>query len=85
MKKNPIIEIFSAGCPLCHDAVELVNKIAREDCDIHVLDMTVEVIANRAKSLGIQSVPTIVIDGEVAECCMGKGPDEATLRAAGIA
>ena len=35
----------------------------------------------RAKTLGIPSVPAMVIDGKVAECCAGRGPEEATLRA----
>jgi hypothetical protein len=38
----------------------------------------------RAKSLGIRSVPAVVIDGTLAACCAGRGPDEATLRAAGL-
>jgi len=37
-----------------------------------------------AKSLGVQSVPTIAIDGKLAECCVGRGLDEAALRAMGI-
>jgi predicted DsbA family dithiol-disulfide isomerase len=41
-------------------------------------------VANRAKSLGIRSVPAVVIDGKLADCCTGRGPDEATLRSAGI-
>jgi hypothetical protein len=42
------------------------------------------VVAERAKSLGIQSIPAIVIDGKLADCCAGRGPDEATLKAAGL-
>jgi len=41
-------------------------------------------VADRAKSLGVQSVPTIAIDGKLAECCVGRGLDEAALRAMGI-
>jgi len=41
-------------------------------------------VASRAKSLGIRSVPAVVIDGKLAGCCAGRGPDEATLKAAGI-
>jgi glutaredoxin 3 len=36
--------------------------------------------AARAKSLGIKSVPTVVIDGKLASCCAARGVDEATLR-----
>ncbi len=78
------IEVFSAGCPVCKDAVNLVNKLACESCEVSVLDMNKPEIAERAKTLGISSVPSIVIDGKLAECCAGKGPDETTLRVAGI-
>ncbi|MCI0621793.1 MAG: thioredoxin family protein, partial [Acidobacteria bacterium] len=37
-----------------------------------------------AKGLGIRSVPAVVIDGKLADCCTGRGPDEAALRSAGI-
>jgi hypothetical protein len=41
-------------------------------------------VASRAKSLGIRSVPVVVIDDKLADCCAGRGPDEATLRAGGL-
>ena len=78
------IEVFSAGCPVCEEAVELVNRAACESCEVSVLDMKDSGIAERAKSLGIHSVPAVVIDGKLADCCAGRGPDEATLRAAGL-
>jgi hypothetical protein len=62
----------------------MVNDIACPSCDVTVLDMHDSDVASRAKSLGIQSVPAVVIDGNLADCCAGRGPDEATLRAAGL-
>jgi hypothetical protein len=41
-------------------------------------------IANRAKSLGVRSVPAIVIDGKLADCCSDQRISEAALRAEGI-
>jgi glutaredoxin 3 len=41
-------------------------------------------VASRAKRLGIGSVPAVVINGQLADCCAGRGPDEQTLRAAGL-
>lgn len=41
-------------------------------------------VAARAKQYGVKSVPAVVIDGKLADCCAGRGPDEATLRAAGL-
>ncbi|HVH88901.1 MAG TPA: thioredoxin family protein [Terriglobales bacterium] len=78
------IEIFSAGCPACSETVELVQRIACPSCEVTLLDMNDSAVANRAKSLGIRSVPAVVVDGTLASCCAGRGPDEASLRAAGI-
>lgn len=78
------VEIFSAGCSVCDDAVNLVQSIAGPSCEVEVLDMQDPDVASRAKSLGVQRVPAVVIDGTVADCCAGSGPDEAMLRAAGL-
>lgn len=84
MSQKRNIEIFSAGCPACEDTIALVRQLACPSCDVSVLDMKDAAVAKRAKALGIRSVPTVVIDGELADCCAGRGPDEAVLRAAGI-
>ncbi len=84
MAKTRTVQIFSAGCPVCHEAIDLVKRIACPSCAVEVLDMNDPKIASRARGLGIQSVPAVVIDGMLAECCAGRGVDEATLRAAGV-
>ncbi|NCF27070.1 MAG: hypothetical protein GWP69_06790 [Gammaproteobacteria bacterium] len=78
------VEIFSAGCAMCDELVRRVNTIASPSCDVVVLDMQQPDVVERAKSLGVASVPAIAIDGALADCCAGKGPDEAALRAAGL-
>ena len=78
------IEVFSAGCPACDDVIDLINRVACPSCDITVLDMHDTEVAARAKSLGIRSVPAVAIDGVLADCCAGRGPDAAALRAAGL-
>ncbi len=78
------IEVFSAGCPACEDAVQLINRIACPSCEVSILDMKDPAVAKRAKSLGIRSVPAVVVDGTLANCCSGAGPDEAELRASSI-
>lgn len=78
------IEVFSAGCSVCRQTVELVKHIACDSCEISVLDMHDANVATRAETLGIKSVPAVVIDGKIAQCCAQRGPDEATLRATGL-
>jgi glutaredoxin len=82
--KKRTIEIFAAGCSACEETIALVNKTACPSCEVSILDMKDSVTARRAKSLGIRSVPAIVVDGQLASCCAGRGVDEASLRAAGV-
>ena len=76
------IEVFSAGCPACKEAEELVKRIAGASHTIEVLDMHRPEVSARARQHGITRVPSVVIDGKLASCCTERGPDEATLRAA---
>jgi glutaredoxin 3 len=78
------IEVFSAGCPVCEQTVALLNNVACPSCDISVLDMNDPEVARRAESLGIRSVPSVFINGQMADCCAGRGPDENSLRASGL-
>lgn len=80
MATNHTIEIFSAGCGACTDVLDLVNGIAAPGTSIRVLDMNDAAVAQRAKSLGIRRVPSVVIDGKLASCCAGAGVDASTLR-----
>jgi glutaredoxin 3 len=84
MNAKRTIEIFSAGCPACEEAIQLINRVACPSCGVTVLDIKNPHVASRAKRLGIRSVPAVIINGTVADCCAGRGPDEQTLRAAGL-
>lgn len=78
------VEIFSAGCPVCEETIAMVSRLACSSCEVTVLSMSDREVTARAKSLGIHSVPAVVINGQLADCCAGHGPDEKTLHAAGI-
>ena len=78
------VEVFSAGCAVCEDTIALINRIACPSCEVQILDMHNADVAQKAKRYGIRSVPAVVVDGRLAECCAGRGPDETALRAAGI-
>ena len=75
------IEVFTAGCPLCDDAVALVNEIAGADYEVTERDLHEEAALARAHELGIRSVPAVTIDGKLADCCTNAGIDEAAVRA----
>jgi hypothetical protein len=78
------IEVFSAGCSVCTEVIEMVRRAAGQSDEVTVHDMKDVNVAQRAKSLGIRSVPSVVIDGKLADCCSGRGVDEQVLRAAGL-
>ena len=48
-KRN--IEVFSAGCPVCAETVEMVKQVSCEHCAVSVLDMKDPAVADRAKVL----------------------------------
>ena len=84
MNDKRTIEVFSAGCPTCQETIELVHRVACPSCEVSVLDMNDGAVATRARNLGVRSVPAVAIDGKLTNCCAGRGPDEQTLRAAGL-
>ena len=58
-----------------------MERLSGNPDQVVVHDMNTPAVISEAYRLGIQSVPTVVIDGRIAECCAG-GVDEAGLRAA---
>lgn len=58
---NRKVEVFSAGCSMCNDAVKLVKSVACPSCEVTVQDMQDIKVAERAKSLGVSKVPDIRI------------------------
>ena len=84
MPKKRHIEVFSAGCSCCVETIELIRKAACPSCEVIVLDMRKPGVAGRARRLGIRSVPAVVMDGKLADCCSSRGPEIETLQAAGL-
>jgi hypothetical protein len=87
MAEKRLIEIFTAGCYICEEAVEQVKSLACPSCEIKIYDLhskcdTGECIG-KARKYGIRHVPAVVINGELASCCSG-GLDLDVLKAAGL-
>ena len=57
------IEIFSAGCALCDETIEMVNRIACSSCEVSVLNMKDAETQARAKALGVRTLPAVAVDG----------------------
>jgi hypothetical protein len=85
-KRN--VEVFTSGCYLCDETVRLVKELACPSCDVTIYDLsssckTKECI-EKSKAYGIHSIPTVVVDGKITECCQSGKPNKETLMAAGI-
>jgi glutaredoxin 3 len=84
MAEKRKIEVYSAGCATCREAIEVIRHTACPSCEVIVHDMRDGEVAKRAKGLGVLSVPAVVIDGKLADCCAGRSIDLTVLRAAGL-
>ena len=78
------IEVYSSGCAICNDAIDLVTELACPSCDIKILNMNNDGVAKMAKSLGIKSIPAVAIDGKLVDCCHQSGIDPGKLMEAGL-
>src|SRR6516162_11844134 len=79
MAQRRKIEVFTAGCPACAEAVQLVEFLAGTEHDIEIRDMHDATVAVAAASYGIRRLPAVVIDGRLADWHAGRGLDEVTL------
>tara|TARA_R110002111_G_scaffold10870_1_gene34413 strand:+ start:303 stop:566 length:264 start_codon:yes stop_codon:yes gene_type:complete len=84
MTQKRKIEVFSAGCGLCEETIELVNQMACSNCEVSILDMKEDEVIARAKDLGVRTLPAVAVNGVLASCCAGRGVTEDALRTAGI-
>lgn len=82
--KRRKIEIFSAGCSVCEDAIKEIRVAACSSCEIEFRSLREPGVAEVAARYGIKSLPAVVIDGQLASCCAGRGVDLAELRGLGL-
>lgn len=82
------VEVFTAGCPLCEDAVRLVTSLACPRCEVQVYDLREGCATNecreKAARYGVTAVPAVAVNGTLLDCCRPSLIDAPMLRAAGI-
>jgi len=78
------VEVFTAGCPICSDLVELVKSTASPDCEVTIYNLNQGHGVEEAKGYGITAVPSVVVEGKLLDCCQRVHPTEHDLKAAGI-
>jgi len=66
MANRRVIEVFTAGCPLCNDTLNLVRE-AVSNCGCEVIERRCEgeSCCEPALSYGVRMVPTIAINGQI--------------------
>ena len=78
------VEVFTAGCSVCDDALAAVRATACENCDVQVQDMKTKPSQAKAREYGIRRVPAVVVNGQLAECCQQGAVDVKTLQRLGV-
>jgi glutaredoxin 3 len=79
------VQVFTAGCPLCESAVQLVRELAGPDDDVVIRDLSHDRrVVDEARSYGVSTVPAVVVGGELAACGKHPGPEREQLMAAGL-
>jgi hypothetical protein len=73
------VEVFSAGCAMCNEVIEVVKRAACPSCEVIVHNMNDPDVAKRAKSLGVRSVPS-VMRRAVATCAGSPSKKRCCLR-----
>jgi thioredoxin-like negative regulator of GroEL len=93
------IDIFSAGCATCNETIEMVTRFAAvEGHEVRIHDMHQDHVAQRARELGVRSIPAVAVVApdqqaphgqfaplnatKLAACCANRGVDEARVREA---
>lgn len=86
MSKQRKVEVFIAGCPLCDETVQLVKKLSCPSCNVKIRNLMEKKKTDiaKAKAYGINSVPTVVVDGKILDCCKRGEIMEKDLKKAGI-
>ena len=82
------VEVFTAGCPVCDEAVKTVRAAACPSCEVVVYDLNKACKTNecrdKAKAYDIKRLPAVAVDGKLIECCGQEPVSLEALRAAGL-
>jgi hypothetical protein len=78
------VEVFTAGCPLCQGVVDMVNELTCPDCDVTVYNLSKNEGVEEAKAYGVTAMPSVVVIGQLLDCCKRGPVTKEDLEAAGI-
>lgn len=78
------VEVFTAGCSVCDEALAAVRAVVCESCDLQVHDMKTKPAQAKARQYGIKRVPAVVVNGQLAACCQQSAVNVETLQRLGV-
>lgn len=82
------VEVFTAGCPICDEMVNVAKSLAYPSCEMQVYDLreggTTSEGRKKAARYGVAAVPAIAMNGAWLECGRREPVAADILRAAGI-
>jgi len=61
------IEVFTSGCPLCRETIQIVEKARCSECTLKEYNiLEKKEYLEKARKYRVKSVPSIVVDGKLA-------------------
>ena len=78
------VDVFTAGCVVCQGVVEMVNELACPHCDVAIFNLNKNEGVEEAKAYGVTALPSVVVNGQLLECCKRSVITKEDLKAAGI-
>lgn len=83
-----LVEVFTAGCPICNDTIELVKSLVCSSCDLQIYNLREGCATNecreKAERYGITAVPAVAVNSVLLDCYRREPITADHLKAAGI-
>lgn len=77
------VEVFTTGCKVCNDVETQVQEVTGNQHEVIVYNLNDENLSAKyyeaVKKYGINSLPSVVVNGELLTCCSRKGFDPELL------
>ncbi len=77
------VEVFTAGCKFCSNVETQVREVITDQHEVVIYNLNEESgsseYSERAKNYGVNSVPAVVVNGKLLDCCNSKGFDKSVF------